>query len=219
MSISVEKLTKEFEKCVAAASETLQALPVANRQVYAAWLAQTYYYVKHSTHLICLAAGNCPVDNRQTHYGIIRHLDGETNHDLIAVNDLKAMGLELQQFPELMPTRLLWQTQYYWLDRGPALVLYGYALLLEGLAVKAGPPLMAAAEAAHGKKAVAFLRVHSKEDVDHFAEGLKLMQRTTAEEREAIHQNLLQSTYLYQDFVTEIKNRYGSQTKVLKIAA
>jgi hypothetical protein len=203
MKNSTRKLIATFEEHIDRVGKAMEQFPLEDAEMYATWLAQTYCLVRHSTRLLTIAASNAPLGKRDLHYDMIHHLKGELHHDQIALNDLKGLGYEPSQFPELVATSALYQTQYYWLEHEDVSSLMGYALLLEGLASKYGSMLLERTKG-HGKKATAFLRLHCEVDLVHYADGLKSLAQYEDHEHPAIVRNLEQSCRLYLEMASEV---------------
>lgn len=196
MNAALQNLIQLFDKHVALVGQAMERFPLENKERYAAWLAQTYFFVRHTTRFLTIAAANAPIEERDLHYDMIHHLKGELHHDQVALNDLAAMGYKPTDFPEMIETSLLYQSQYYWLERTSVPSLIGYALLLEGLACKHGPMMLARIER-HGKKATAFLRLHCEVDVAHYADGLKSLEQYKESDYPLIARNLEQTSQTY----------------------
>ena len=218
MKNRMQALEATFDEKVDEIGRYLLTFPWENKAAYTEWLAQTFFLVRNTTRFISLAAANAEMSDRELHYEMIGHLKGELNHDLVVLNDLKAFDMKPEDFTERVEIQLIRQTQYFWLDRGPAASLCGYALLLEGLASKYGPPILERLEKAHGKKNCAFMRLHCEVDVEHYAEGLKTIAHLSEQEADAVEKNLLQSALLYSLMAQGIAARAG-HAKPTKIAA
>ena len=201
---SLNAMVAKFHERVAEVGRAMRAFPLEQPAAYSAWLAQTYFLVRHTTRFLTIGASNAPLSDRALHYDMIHHLKGELHHDQVALDDLTAMGHSVSEYPELIETSLLYQTQYYWLDKHEVSSLMGYALMLEGLACEYGKTMIDKS-AVHGKKATAFIRLHAQVDVGHFADGLKSLEQYPDVEHEAIIRNLDQSTRLYIGMLDAIK--------------
>src|SRR6218665_1042029 len=66
---------------------------------YANWLAQTYYYVCHSTRVLAAAAARCHIDKDKIHMQLIQHAKEEKSHEKLATADLSAMKKKVTDFP------------------------------------------------------------------------------------------------------------------------
>ncbi|MBX9766551.1 MAG: hypothetical protein K2X47_04700 [Bdellovibrionales bacterium] len=76
-----------------------------DQDVYANFLAQTYYFVCHSTRLLASAASRFPVSQDQFFKRFVAHLGEEKNHEKIALTDLKNLECDVNDFPEMGETR------------------------------------------------------------------------------------------------------------------
>ncbi len=61
-------MREELDRQCQITHEVLMHSPWSQKEFYAEWLAQTYFYVQHSTRLLCLSAA------RVGHYQNIHHL-------------------------------------------------------------------------------------------------------------------------------------------------
>src|SRR4051794_23231768 len=82
--------------------------PWGDRRAYADWLAQTYYYVHHSTRLLACAAARFPTDERGDglHHRFGKHMSEEQKHEKLCVHDLKGLGTSVVDWPERHATRM-----------------------------------------------------------------------------------------------------------------
>ncbi|MGZ3787544.1 MAG: iron-containing redox enzyme family protein [Bacteriovorax sp.] len=180
-----------------------------NKEFYADYVAQTFYYVRHSTRLLALAASRLNYENEQNlHLRFIKHLGEESNHEKLALNDLKNLGYAKEDFPELSSTRLLYEPQYYKIEHENPLALMGYILYLEALAQKACPPLAKKITDHYGAKTATFLHVHGEEDPKHVAEAVKLIGSLDGANLKAVHENLLQSSYVFNQILSELNEKW-----------
>lgn len=134
---------------------------------YVELLTQTYYFVKHSVPLLKVAIENS--DNSSFVERTKAHIAEESGHDLIVLDDLKRLGVEVDERMEWSWTKNFYSYQYE-LVRNEGELLLGYILALEGIAVHA-KPLLASKEEKYGKRATKFVRLHVEEDQDHLPEA------------------------------------------------
>lgn len=200
-----EKLDKAFQLYVDDLAEQLIHFPWENKEAYAYWLAQTYYFVRHTTVLLALSAAKFGNKNRPKQYATFKHIREELNHDLIPLEDLKALGTSIDQIPELEETSAFYQSQYYFIDYVHPIALYGYALALEGLAAKKGPALYEILNRHYGKDATKFVKLHAIVDQDHFEQGLEDFKDVSGEEAQYVIQNLHQSSRMYYNILRRIQ--------------
>lgn len=195
-----------IETCTEQMNAAAATVPWDSRRAYGDWLAQTYYYVRHSTRLLASAASRFPLDEQGStlHYRFIAHISEEKRHEQLAVHDLKQLGLSLADFEERHSTRMFYEPQYYKVEHQASSVLFGYILPLEAAAATHGKRIASAVVAAFGPKCDAFLRVHAEDDVDHLAKALRIIESVAEPERKLIAQNLCQSSIAYCRILEEI---------------
>jgi thiaminase len=194
------------EQCTTQMKAMAETFPWSSRRAYGDWLAQTYYYVRHSTRLLAAAAARFPFDERGSalHYRFAAHIIEEKRHELLALHDLKKLGLELDQFEERHSTRMFYETQYYKIEHQAPSVLFGYIIPLEAIAAAQGSQISAAVTAAFGPKCDSFLKVHGADDIEHLEKALRIIETVPAGEREPLALNLRQSTFAYGHILEEI---------------
>jgi thiaminase len=188
---------KELVRAETARFNSAKTTPWTNKTVYARYLAQTYHYVVHSTRLLGLAAARLGAEDEKLHHRFLQHAGEERSHHLLAERDLRKLGFELGDFPELPATKALYQTQYYRVEHISAKSLFGYILALEGNAVVYGGYVYDAARNAHGDEAAVFLRVHAEEDPSHLDAAFAAVESFSAEEQARVAENLHFSCAMY----------------------
>lgn len=186
--------------------DALEAFPWEDRDRYAQWLAQTYYYVRHSTRLLAAAAARFPFDEggNALHSRFANHMAEEKSHERLAEHDLKQLGLALASFPELPATRQLYEPQYYKIEHQSPLALFGYILPLEAIGPALGSSIIARVSAAHGSKCCTFLNVHSEEDVDHVEKAFAMVAGLSAPHTGYVHDNIEQTVFAYVTMLSSI---------------
>lgn len=168
----------------------------ANKDIYSKWLAQTYYFVCHSTRLLAQVMAKVDVDDPVSKR-MISHISEENGHHLMAKKDLKNLGFDISDFEEYGITKAFYESQYYKiLFRNPN-HFFGYVFMLEALAVDIGAMVHRAAEDAHGNKSSVFIKVHANEDPGHVESALKTMEQLSEKDKEGIKQNFTQTCELY----------------------
>lgn len=194
-----------------------RATPWREQAVYGAFLAQTNYYVSHSTRLLALAASRFRFSEEQLHRRFIKHATEEMSHETLALRDLKSLGFSLRQFPEYPSTRAFYQTQYYMIEHVSPWSFWGYILMLEGLAVTMGPWLHNEIKQHHGEKAGSFVKVHAAEDIGHMADAEKAMQSLPEHERPIVVEQIANSCFYYcamlEQCTTQAGARFGAGLK------
>lgn len=194
---NAQVLKQDLLDCVDQMGCAVQAFPWENRSAYGHWLAQTYYFVRHTTSFLGLTASRFGHWQRERQYHQIHHLAGESGHDQLLVNDLKKLDMEFQDFPELPETSALYQSQYYFIDHEHPAAHFAYAYVLEGLAAKKIQLIYPRLTASYPPEACRFLHVHMIEDQDHFEDGLEVLSDLTETEAGSFLRNLRQTSYFY----------------------
>jgi hypothetical protein len=188
----------------------VQSFTWENPVAYGYWLAQTYYFVRHTTSFLGLTASRFGHWQRDRQYRQIRHLAGESGHDQLLVNDLKTLGREFRDFPELPETSALYQSQYYFIDHEQPAAHFAYAYVLEGLAAKKIQLIYPRLTTIYPPEACRFLHVHMIEDQEHFEDGLDILDDLTAPEASSFLRNLQQTSYFYIAMLDHIQRVAGS---------
>lgn len=202
----MKDLKKTLDLELAKAMKTIDSCDWSNKNFYADYMAQTFYYVRHSTRLLALAASRLSYEEEQNfHLRFIAHLREESNHEKLALNDLKYLGFKKEDFPEHSCTRLFYEPQYYKIEHQRPLALMGYILFLEALAQKACPKLVETLAETYGNRCATFFHVHGEEDPAHVEAALKVVSELSAEDEKAVIENLSQTSYAYHCLLEEIK--------------
>ena len=202
----MDKLQKVLNQAIIQSVETCNALPWDNKDFYANYLAQTFYYVRHSTRMLATSAGRLTYEDQQNlHLRFLKHLSEEAGHEKLAINDLKSMGHVPQDYQELNSTRCFYEPQYYKIEHRDPLAIMGYILYLEVLAQNVCPPLAKKISNLYGKKASTFLLVHGEEDPHHVEEAQKLLASLNPAALEIIVENLEQSSNSFNLMMKEIE--------------
>lgn len=205
----MKTITASLEIEIAKTMEHIKDCDWKNKNFYADYIAQTFHYVKHSTRLLALSASRLNYEEEQAyHLRFISHLKEESNHEKLALNDLKHLGFQIEDMPELSSTRLFYEPQYYKVEHERPLALMGYILYLEALAQKACPSLVEELSSKYGNRCATFFHVHGEEDPEHVAAALKLIGTLSTNDLESIHKNLLQSAVAYNGMLSELQSKW-----------
>lgn len=182
-----------------------------DKQVYADWLAQTYYYVVHSTSLLGYALPHLKSMELKRHFE--KHLGEETRHDLLAVKDMERLGYSMDQCPEHALTQAFYHSQYYRIQFEGGTSILGYILFLEAMAVHWGKEAHDQIKDIH-KNSVLFLKVHAEEDPHHVEQAIGAILKLSAPEQEAIVRNMRYTCEIYSEMLQNM-----SKKQSVKIAA
>src|SRR5215211_402825 len=96
--------------CVDQIAAAYTDFPWEDRRVYGNWTAQTYFYVRHATRLLALAAARCPLADEELHKTFLQAIREEQDHELLALHDLQFLGFRPSDFGELPETAAYRQT-------------------------------------------------------------------------------------------------------------
>ncbi len=172
-----------------------------DREAYAQWLAQTYYFVRHSVPLLGYALPHLKNDGLKQRFG--SHMGEEDRHDLMLLKDLEKLGRKITEFPEWSLTQGFYQSQYYRIQFEGGTSFLGYILFLEALASGWGKDAHTAVKSVFPSAAL-FLRVHSEEDPAHVEEALNAIVKLGTEDQEMIFRNMLYSAEIYQNIINKL---------------
>lgn len=186
-----------FEQLIAELLGAVRRVPWESRKVYSCWLAQTHYYSRHTPIFLSMIAARNGVVDWPAHDAVLERLRREVDHQKLLVQDVKSFGVELANSPEFLDTSLLYQSQYYWLDRFGAAAHAGYALVLEGMAAQGAAEVAARVRAEFGPGCTGFLEARAKTDSRHFHAGVQHLALAPPEAIRAAIQNLQQTRSLY----------------------
>jgi len=192
--------------------------PWENPEAYKMWLGQTYYFARMTTRFLALTGAHLDLSYDQLHQRFMDHVREERGHERILLQDLKAMGAEIHEIPELASTAGFYQSQFYWIQHRHPLSFFGYIITLEGLALEYGTEACRRAASAHGPKAANFLKVHAEEDKDHTEKAFQQLESLHLDSKieGLIIENFKLSTQLYKLMLKEAAE--GNEIK-LKLAA
>lgn len=200
------QLNKTLDLLLNNLSAQIQNFPWENRNTYACWLAQTYYFARHTTRLLSLAASKMPLDAQDLHNRFIIHAREEKGHELILLSDLKALNIGNISWPEFHPTALLYQSQYYIIDHENPMIFFGYILGLEALADRFGKLTCEKLENYHGKNATNFIRLHAIEDQKHTKEAIEKINLLPKELSALVATNLERTLLFYSQLLQDCQN-------------
>jgi pyrroloquinoline quinone (PQQ) biosynthesis protein C len=194
----------ELVRTVQEVGEEFRNLNWDSKKVYLNWLAQTYYYVQHTTCFIALMAARWGPKNREKQYQALNFLNGEAGHDLLLIDDLKFFKANISEFEEFLETQLFYQNQYYLVEHETPAAQLGYAFFLEGIASTQARHAYDKVKHTYGPEAGTFLKVHAEEDPEHFQMGLKMLEGFGNDDLLVIEKSLRQSALLYSQMLKKM---------------
>ena len=184
--------------------EPIRQFPWHEARAYAQFLAQTYYYVCHTTRLLGLCASRIGIEREKLHHRFLKHAAEERSHHLLAERDVQHLGFTLWSMPELPITSALYETQYYRAEHIGPTAIFGYILALEGLSVVYGRHVYEALTRHHAQEACSFVKLHANEDPTHLDAALAAVNSLTETERGIIKDNFRFTSRLYTAFLDAI---------------
>jgi pyrroloquinoline quinone (PQQ) biosynthesis protein C len=220
MHVTVQDLYQTFDASIDELGKKLVAYPWHDRDAYISWVAQTFYLVNHTSRLLCLSAARCnDGEDEELLKKTLWHLKEEWGHEEIARTDLRHLGLDIAEVPELAQTSLLYQANYYFIHQWGPYSILGYSLMLEGLAAAKGHEVTAILTKLYGPKACKFFKVHAEEDDGHVKAGMEFMTKVSPAVLTAIHKNLVQSRVTYGLFLDAAQSAAAAAGKATRKAA
>ncbi len=197
------KMTKKIQNELHDSKEFLNALNWEDKEKYANFLAQTYYFVRHSTRLLCAAMAHFK-DDRDTLFNRFKaHLQEEDAHEKIALSDLKKLGYSIDDFEESAFTRAFYETQYYRIQESKGISLLGYILYLEAIASfsqDVGERLYEC----YGKSKSQFVKIHVEEDPEHVEKAFASIDSLPESERNLVYRNFFDTSSLYKAVLNDV---------------
>lgn len=138
---------------------------------YKAVLREIYHYAKEDPQIQALAAVYFRGEDRRTVKMFLKHAVSEVGHELMALEDLKALGEDVSAIPTSLPlptTIALTAFPFYQIQYHNPVGYLGYLYFLEYMPTQAGGGYVAALKAAGiPESAMTFLREHVSVDVAH----------------------------------------------------
>lgn len=207
-------LKTEFEKIMRLASANMSAFPWENREAYAGFLSQTYFFVRHSSRLLALGAASAKQGEDLLHKRMVAHLREEMGHDVVAANDLKNLGFDVALMRESSLTKAFYQNQYFTLQNNSAGSFLGWILFLEGVAAAEGPAIYRRVSETFGPKCTHFVKLHAEEDQDHIQKALSTVDGLNDQDQQEAISNMWQSADLYFLMLQEIQQSLGIDVEI-----
>lgn len=185
-------------------TSTIAAMNWEQKRIYGNWLAQTYYYICHSTRILAAAASRFQVDRDKLHTQQANHIKEESHHEKLALADLKALGFSLADFPELPGTKALYRSAYYMIEREHPISVYGYVFLLECVPVYCGGGTLETVSRAFGPNAARCLKLHTNDDPEHIKTYLSFIDELPENEKAHVRELLTTTADNYVRLLDEV---------------
>lgn len=204
MSLKLDTISQEKITLV---GERYRNMPWEVAEVYADYLAQTYYYVTYSTRLLALAAGNMSPADHIFFKRFTKHIGEESDHERVALADLKKLGASLEDYSELSETKMMYECQFYKIEHQDPLALLGYILFLEVVATQDCPYLCELITNLYGAPCANFVRIHGQEDPEHVEQAFEVLDSLAPERRQLVLSNLHQTADTVMNMLDSIERR------------
>ncbi len=211
VNLSVEKLFLENKKMMTRLDQIVARAPFDDANYYADWLGQFFYFVAHATRLLAASAARLPFNRDTLHIRFIDHCQEEKHHEKLILEDLKALGYNIEDIPELPITAQLYQSQYYLIDYHDPVALFGCILYLEGMSLHSGKQIYQTVRTHFGEPASSFVRVHTQDDITHIDKAKKALQPLTAKEAELVMWSMRQNAVIYETMMLELEKKHGTR--------
>lgn len=181
-----------------------------NESVYAEYLAQSFYYIRHSTKMLALSAGYIGFDDAKVFRRMVRHIGEEMSHEILCTRDLEVLGKSLDTYEEMPATQSLYQPQYYKIQHQNPTAYLGYIYVLESICCSVVPKVLTKKlNPIYPEGATSFLRLHGEEDPDHLEKAKETISSLNEENRKAVAQNMLHTIEAYKHFLNSIEARWS----------
>lgn len=200
----------QFKHCIKALISQFSDLSWDDEDIYATWLAQTYFFVRHVTSLVSLAASRFGPDRRNLQYAQHKGVREEMDHDLLLLNDLAFLMRNILDFREFPETSAFYHCQYYYVEHESPIALIGASLSLEGLSAAVGD-ISGRLKKTFGTKAVSFISHHVTADKIHFRQSFEQIKLLKDSEQKIVMKNVIQSPRLYSLMLTAVAQASGTR--------
>ena len=191
-------MKEHLEKQLETSKEFIENLPWENEDFYADYLAQTYYFVCHSTRLLGRSLSYFHVNDKDDLYKRFKdHISEEDNHEKIALSDLIKLGREIDSYKKYAITSAFYESQYFKIEQSKGTALLGYILYLEAIAIHCFPNVVGRLFETYGRQKSQFLKVHVEEDPSHVDKALEEIAKLSEPEQKEIWDNFFQTADLY----------------------
>lgn len=199
-----EKKVKKLEKQLDLTRDFINTLPWENKAFYTHFLAQTYYFVCHSTRLLAKSLSHFGIDQDHLYKRFVVHIKEENYHERIAQADLDKLGLATSDFKELAITKAFWERQHYKIDQSKGVSLLGYILYLEAIATDCFDSAYEKMASKFGGASCNFIQVHVAEDKKHVLDAIELINSLSDPEKSIVWDNFYQTAELYHLLLSEV---------------
>ncbi len=198
------KISKFLQDSVKQTTKPFFELAWDHPEVYGQWLSQTYHFVKYTTRLISFASSAAASETEDKyHHFFLKHLPEEAGHEKILLVDLKNLKQKLAQ--PLPSAIYMVDCHKQSITKNGCSSHFGYMLYLENLSITVGVDIHKKLTDYHGPKTVNFLKVHSKEDVDHVSGTIDFIEKNCSQQdQKEICRSIVETCENYTGLISEI---------------
>lgn len=157
-------------------------------------MRQVYEFSQFSPSLLALAGVHTTGDLQ---WRFFEHVGEERSHEKYAKRDICNLGINFDDVAVLSTTKAFVRSQFWYIQHHNPKSFYGYVMLLETLAIDAGPHAYKIATKAFGKECTKFLGLHILEDDDHVKSGWEQIRKMDEADILAITENFDTSADLF----------------------
>lgn len=203
--MNTEELKQEYNRLMDLVEPKIMGLNWESPQTYVSWMAQTYFYVKYSTRLIGLTGAHLPTEFTGLHNSFMDHLLEEKNHDIVMLQNIKALGYSIEDFEASPASSAIYQTQYYWIQHENPIAFYGFLLFLEGISICHGPKILNRVSEAYGKNVNTYWAIHVQADEGHVSGHFKALEKMKDIDHKPILTNMKNTSHFYHKMLEEVQ--------------
>jgi hypothetical protein len=202
----MNKVKKTFDDNVGALNSLIMNQRWQDKDFYAYWSSQHYFYISHSHPLLKHAIANC--NNLELKKCLEHHAKEEKGHEKWCLADLKALGRDIKGYVEAPQTKALYEEIYEGVNEFGAAAIIGYAIALEGMSAMVCPPLAEILTPLYGAKAVTFISNHAKIDQEHAKDGYDILKFLDEKEQAVVAKFIISSIEAYKAYVNNLSMNY-----------
>lgn len=211
----LKNIKSKFDQKLSAFA-AIRDYPWSNKEFYAAWLSQSFFYSRQVTRLLLSAASRFDLERGHLHKRFVDHAREEKGHEILATRDVADLGYRIEDIGEFSITRAFYQSQYFAVQSISPEALFGWILPLEGLAIAWGKEVRTLVKSQNEDRPTRFLDIHVDEDPDHVEKAMEILTSCELSRHEkAILDNMDFTVDLYFEILDgcEEWSRSGLQTK------
>jgi hypothetical protein len=143
--------------------------------LYGRYLTNVFHYACHSAEVIALAGARCARSHPEASRYLLHHAEEEMGHELWALDDLKALGIDEAATRATRPVpacAAMIAFEYYVAGRANPVGLFGWLYVLEAMGDDLGKRVASGLQSGlvDARRGVKFVAGHGVADHDHSAD-------------------------------------------------